>query len=112
MRLVWVRHSPAAARAAQSRSLSTASQRSALSQIPTLHPLRAERAQRSCTVHDVLHSAAIRAGSSAHLPSSDHSTQRALRSIRSPFSASHASHSARHVDSMNAGLREHSPCRA
>ena len=68
------------------------------------------RAQRSCTVHDVLHCAAIRTGSFSQRPRMDHSTQLASRSIFNPTCFSHASHSLRHVESMKAGLREHSPC--
>ena len=80
-----------------------------LSHWPIGHPVKVDVAQRAWMVHDVLHSRAMRAGSAAHVPSSDQSTQRESRSIVSPLASSHALHSPPHACSMYAGLREHSP---
>ena len=107
-------HPPAAALARQSRCLSRASHLKTLSQMPTDQPVKVERAHRCCTVQLVLHCVAIfaRCDGSTHLPSNDHSTHIASRSIFKPCSFSHASHWLRQVASINAGFREHSPCAA
>ena len=106
------RQAPVAARCEQSRAESRASQRRALSQMPMLHPVKLLCAHRSCTVHEVLHVRDIVSRSLSHWPRRDQPTHRESRSILRPCCFSQASHWVRHDESMKAGLREHSPCRA